>query len=639
MLASVALLVVSAASIVSARGWVQQGGNWYYQNADGDFVTETMQNSNNSKFYLGEDGAMVTDYFLEDYGDGANCYYFGSNGAMVTNTWVAIDPAIVSNQADYVPTVYWYYFGATGKATKASDNASGGVKKVTIDGKKYAFNTYGQMLTGWIDSTGATVSDEEDDPFATAVYYAGGDNDGVLRSGWLTYYDGASATIRDGAFDDRAVLYFYFKPSNNVKMGIDRENGAPDVDNKTEYGQKGAYKTKKINGRTYAFDAQTGVMLAEWDGFYNGSATKSYNTKYYFSAEDDGHQVKKGWIYAVPDETINSEDYYDDEERYMYFTNSGDIVEDQIKKINGKYYGFDGSGVMKTGLVVYYKNGKYAGKFNGDNTKGEELAKMSTYRNGDNEERTFTKDAKNGFIWFGSPTPSEAKIHYFGSDGARRTGANVIEFADDSYTFSSDNNGHYEGTKKKKYYSNGILLKASTDLRYGIITLGAPNTCKSYDWEATDYSKRFCVLNTGGSIVKGSTSSKKDADGNFWLIAKDSIPTVGEGTINAGDLIGIWSVDVRIHGLNTNKDATNGSGAVRGLQFKADSFVNSEGKEQNNRWLNADNSIYSKAAGYPIQDDSTGRHVTLSKRGFGTDGSYAVDPNNDAALNFTWVED
>ncbi len=666
MLASVALLVVSAASIVSARGWVQQGGNWYYQNSDGDFVTETMQNSGNSKFYLGEDGAMVTDYFLEDYGDGSNCYYFGSNGAMVTNTWVAIDPAIVSNQGDYVPTVYWYYFGSTGKATKASDSASGGVKKVTIDGKKYAFNSNGQMLTGWIDQTGQTIGEDEEDPFNAAIYYAGGDNDGVLRSGWLTYYDGASAGIGSGVFEDRAVLYFYFNPSNNVKIGIDRE-GNSQSDKYTDSSNAGDYKTKKINGRTYAFTSGSGVMLAEWDGFYNGASTESENKRVYYSAEDDGHQVKKGWIYAVPDVTIDEDAYYDDEEKYMYFQNSGNMVHNMIKKVNGKYYGFNKDGIMQTGLVIYFKDGSFHKKLNGDNTKGEELAKRSMYRTKNNDPVWFTKNPANGFIKvtggeYSTTGTDEGKIHYFGSDGSRRTGANSIEFADDTYTFSSDNNGHYEGTKKKKYYSNGILLKATSDLRYGIAVNKASESCTDYEWETVPYQdgdkfNGFIVLNTGGSLVKGSDTSKKDADGNYWLIAKNRIVT-SQGDIDASELIGIWSVDVRWHKLNQGNQTT-GNGADKGLQFKADStrWGKDDESESNNRWLNGDNSIVvgnaSNTATYPVQFDTTMRTVTMENRGHaqGTTTSrlngvdytvgygYAITPNSDATLNFIWTSD
>ena len=38
------------------------------------------------------------------------------------------------------------------------------------------------------------------------------------------------------------------------------------------------------------------------------------------------------------------------------------------------------------------------------------------------------------------------------------------------------------------------------------------------------------------------------------------------------------------------------------------------------------------------QDDTTGRHVTLSKNGFVDNGSFAILPNKDMALNFTWED-
>ena len=77
VLAAAALISVSVASLVSARGWVQEGAEWRYVGNDGEFVTDTIQTSGNTKFYLNEDGYMVKDYFLEDY-DNAT-YYFGAN--------------------------------------------------------------------------------------------------------------------------------------------------------------------------------------------------------------------------------------------------------------------------------------------------------------------------------------------------------------------------------------------------------------------------------------------------------------------------------------------------------------------------------------------------------------------------------
>lgn len=598
MLASVALLTVSAASIVSAKGWVQQGGNWYYQNADGDFVTEEIQASGNSKFYLGEDGAMVTDYFLESYGSGDNAYYFGSNGAMVTNTWVAIDPSVVSNTGDYIPDAYWYYFQGTGKAVKATSGATNGVRKITIDGKKYLFNENGQMLTGWIDTSGSIVNpDDEEYPYQNALYYAGNDNDGVLHSGWLAYYDSGEAP-----FDERNVLYFYFNTSNNKKIGNSDETStyrSSAANNGIEYVKK------KINGRTYAFATQTGIMLTEWEG-YSASSISTANNPWYFSGEEDGHRVQKGWIFAVPALDIDTDAYLDDEEKYMYFNNNGDIVKNQIKKINGKYYGFDGNGIMKTGLVVYH-NGEYGVAFNGDNTSGEELSKAGVYRNSKNQVRRLTYAADHQTIEFdGHP----AKIHYFGPDGARRTGSNQIEMADDDYIFASSNTGNYEGLKNKKYYSNGILLKASSDIRYGLYTLSSPSYRSAIDYSTYDLkADGFIVLNTSGAKVTGSNTAKKDADGNYWLINKSDSSYPGDG------FVGVWTVQVRYNATDSR------------YEFKSD-FIDTDANgnqtTKSNQWIRFGGS------------DALGK--TCKEKNGSDLGDYAVDlgTNNAYALNFYW---
>ena len=585
MLASIALLVVSAASLVSAKGWVQVGGNWYYQNADGDYVTETVQSSGTAKFYLGEDGAMVTDYFLESYGNGDNAYYFGSNGAMVTNTWVAIDPSVVSDQGDYVPDAYWYYFQATGKAVKAGDN---NLKKVTIDGKKYAFNQSGQMLTGWIDAdSGSVISPEDEEyPYKNATYYGGGDNDGVLHSGWLTYYDSG-----DEWAEDRDFMYFYFNPTNNKKIGNASDNETISHVSSTA-NHEIDYTTKKINGRTYAFSVPYGIMLIEWEG-YNAATDNiaSHNNAWYFSAQDDGHRAQKGWVLAVPAEDIDSDDYKDDEEDWFYFANNGDIVKNQIKKINGKYYAFNKAGEMKKGLIVF-ADGEYQTKFDMDNTRGAELSKSGVYRNKNNgQERLVWDPATQMITWGGQP----AAIHYFGDDGARRTGMNNIEFADDEYTFGSNNSGNFEGTKSKKYYSMGIQLKASPDIRYGLMVA----TDSLARTEVTYVDNDFYVLNTSGTKVKGSNSAKKDADGNFWLISKST-----------DKLIGVYTVQVRMH-----------QGAT--FEFKGDQKLEN-GTIKSNTWL---------ASG---QQDNTGKAAIRANKGIG--GNYSVDltKSMDYALNFYW---
>jgi glucan-binding YG repeat protein len=564
VLAAAAVLSVSVASLVSARGWVQNGADWYYVDNDGEYITDTIQASGNAKFYLGEDGSMQRDYFVEDY-DGQT-YYFGSNGAMVTNTWVAIESSRVENTADYVPDNYWYYFQASGKAMKGSN---GSLKKTTIDGKKYVFNENGQMSTGWIDQDGNTINpDEETNPFANALYYAGGDNDGVLRAGWVSYYDGYDDD--DGRLGDKTVLYFYFNTNNNKKYGYPEGNA-----------QQGT--TKKINGRSYAFSNE-GVMLSGWDvveGVGSTSIDSLKNKMVYFSGEDDGHQVKKGWVYAVPAQAIDSDAYSDDEEKYMYFSSSGVITQDKEQKVNGKYYVFDRAGIMKTGLVIWAPNAtsagqatlangnkynyKYVGKLDLDWAEGKDVTKKGYLRTGDTDTKYVSLNPDGTVRAVGSSNSSKVnvgdavKLRLYGSDGARKTGTNTISFADEDFSFFSNSGGDRgSGVKSKKYYTLGMLLKASADIRYGIYNMntatvaitpagGTPytyvtaggafsaqyTTAKNY-YQQNITDKRYEVLTTAGARQKGAKAAKKDADGNYWLINRDD-----------HYLMGIWSVNVR----------------------------------------------------------------------------------------------
>lgn len=523
ILAAAAVLSVSVASLVSAKGWIQEGGEWYYLDSNDEKVTDTIQSSGTSKFYLSaEDGRMMKDYFLEDR-DGQN-YYFGQNGAMVTSTWVAVNSADVSNQGDYIPDNYWYYFQASGKAMKGG---SGSIKKTTIDGKKYAFNDVGQMLTGWIIDDGKVVNpDDNSNPFVDALYYAGGDNDGVLRAGWVTYYDGYDSG--EDWQNDKTNLYFYFNTTNNKKI---------------------SNQTKKINGKTYAFSDE-GIMLSKWDAHESHGFSKP---KTYFSGEDDGHQVKKGWVYAVPAQDIDSNAYGDDEEKYMYFGSSGEITEDQIKKVNGKYYCFNQKGIMKDGLIIWtVAHGtlgdtyKYFDKLDLDWAEGADVAKKGFLEIG---EGKFVKVDPEGWVYFADGGEGKVNdritLHYFGEDGARKTGTNKVQFSDDQYDFASNASGMKgSGNFSKKYYSLGILLKANSDIRYGIYrtTLSQSDPwavapafqAQMNGWAHNINENGYEVLTTAGSRQKGNDTAKKDADGNYWYIEK-----------NTHKLKGIWTKNIR----------------------------------------------------------------------------------------------
>jgi hypothetical protein len=308
-------------------------------------------------------------------------------------------------------------------------------------------------------------------------------------------------------------------------------------------------------------------MYSGWDVFNDRSNWDSLADKTtYFSGEDDGHQVKKGWVYAVPAYDIDSKKYDDDEEVYMYFSGSGDITKDQFKKINGKYYAFSQTGVMKTGVVIWCPAGttgdtsanpesfRYIGTIDLDYANGDDIVKKGWLQTDSDE---YIRITPTGDVISSTARPNHLntsdviKLHLHGNDGARKTGQNNIEFNDTTYTFYSNGSGNKDsGTSAKKYYSMGFQLKASSDVRYGIYNLASygdafykgPFDKQSADGKvknSVDYffnleDDNYIVLTTSGAKQKGAYGAKKDADGNFWLISKD----------HNGSLKGIWTQEV-----------------------------------------------------------------------------------------------
>ena len=484
------LAAIAALSMTSmaSEGWVQENDTWYYYGSDGEYVYDEWKQSGNDYFYLGYDGAMLRNSLImtdEDY------YYVNESGAMVKNQWVAIDEetAGIETEEGYA----WYYFGSNGRAYRNSSFGTG-ISKKTINGKTYAFDESGHMLWGWIDEDGNMMNDM-DDPFTYATYYLGDWNDGaMLTSSWLEYQDFTYAVSNvDGVnYEDYEVLWFWFDTNGKIARAVDED-----------------VITKTIGGVKYAFD-QNGVMLSSWIDTLNyatsSTATDSTFTDpdsdiKYFSDAADGHLQKSTWIWAVPSEELNFDDYENETYRWFYAGSTGSLYKNDIKTVNGKKYAFDQSGIMRAEFVIMNDETGYVAQFSAYDLEAEDF-----FPGG--EIADLLTDEENHLYYFSGDEEA---------DGSMKTGKSVnIELAYDTYTFgfkttgiAYGENGVEESTDK--YYQNGLLLKASSDYKYGVVQVPV-------DDEDDEDGYKYVVVGTTGSEITGTNKYIKDLDGNYLII-------------------------------------------------------------------------------------------------------------------------
>ena len=465
--ASTVIMTVSTA--FAANYWGIENGEWRYFDKNNNIITDSWAKSGEDWYYVDYEGRMVTDAIIEDNND---YYYLDVNGAMVRNHWI-------QSEND------WYYFGANGKAyvTKKGTITSSDLKE--INGKKYVFDSEGKMLYGWIDANSVALAGEDDtEAWKNATYFAGDANDGAIKFGWCQISVENNDELKD--------YWFYFNPST---------------------GKKTLSEKKVINGATYKFDTNDGHMLDKWVDVATASNLSYINP--------NGTLVKKGWIYAVPDEDYIPEDYENDEYSWWYADNAGKIVKNQIKLINGKRYVFDNMGRMLDGLVAF------------DGT--DYINKV-----GDTKFIEMTGDDIKGLTY--------SDLYYFSdsvNDGSRKTGNVKIELEDEVYSFYFKNSGAAETgyvTKIKKFAYNGLILCANGfDGKYAGVNATYSN---GYTLNSGDvyYGKNIAVgqilVNNNGSIVKNKTNINDGNDVYIFtgkngeiLYAGDKLKANKNGTI------------------------------------------------------------------------------------------------------------
>ena len=402
---SASAVLALGASFSSFAAWKSVNSEWVYTDNNGNNVTSAWRSDNGESYYLGSDGYMVRNTLLEDNG---NYYYLRNGGQMLKNGWRFLENPSWQGD-DKVGDASWYYFDNNGRALRTTGDT---VKVADINGKKFAFDQYGRMLTGWITEAGENLSDESD--WASALYYGDGEGDGSLVTNAWVYI---SVKDDDNEDDNEPTYHFYFSSNGKKVKATD----------------------KTIGNVKYTFDDR-GVAQDSW--------VKDSKGAYKYYGDEDEPKLHTGWFQAVPSKDLNSEDHESATTHWYYANSKGEIYRNDCKTIDGKSYLFNSAGEMVTGLrILEYVDGKYS-SYSGEVDSVDTVKSMNS---------------------------STEKLVYFGDNGAAKTGITTVSLDGSNYTFNFKSNGSPRGVGETAInggyiYLNGLRLTATEDSKYGTVT-------------------------------------------------------------------------------------------------------------------------------------------------------------------------
>lgn len=308
------ICVMGTAGVCQAapkNGWVKESGRsngWYYY-VRGEKQCNSWAKSGNDWYYLGENGEMVTNSFInndERYitqipdDTFADWYYVKADGRMATG-WQEIEyiPQSPSDEKDK----QWYYFGSSGVMYSSA----------WIQGAAswYYVLEDGTMLTDAVGTElrkNSTYNNEQDNVF-NYIYT----KSGALQKGWYQdkdtknwYYCDADGILYENRWVHLENKWYYL---GNDGIMYTNETG-------THYGK---YGIADVNGEEFCFQT-------------NGA-------------------IKTGWV-DVDDDRKS--------EKWHYFGTNGAHVVNQWSRENGKWYYLGTAGEMATGFLKRSGNGNYS---------------------------------------------------------------------------------------------------------------------------------------------------------------------------------------------------------------------------------------------------------------------------------------
>ncbi len=401
VVASMAVMAMGATVMTSAatEGWVQSGSNWYYYVKDNK-VSNQWVLAGEDWYFLDDEGRMVRNSFVrtdkfsndsevlsgkdihdelgkDDIDDDCDFYYLGNDGKMVTGWKEMAASSIYASPNSGSSTKVWYYFGSTGRMYVN--------EWVESNGKWYALSPNGQMYAEAVINNDLVDWDDED------YFYM--NKDGAMITGWYkTTKNMAGSDVKVDADSDEAFSKIMFMNSDKKWVYGDPVTGVladeewKSINNKWYYFGKDARTTRDgvnddflnvymadfelddlVPGIGYDLDAVSASGAAVRLSIIENKSPKYYNE---YDLKNDPNAPAEGKYAMLSEQVIawanhNSKEedekikyfYLDkdgaalttwkeiDDDFYICGNNKGELYNDTIAKVEGRYYYFDANGV------------------------------------------------------------------------------------------------------------------------------------------------------------------------------------------------------------------------------------------------------------------------------------------------------
>jgi len=320
---------------VLRKGWQKIGGKWYcFGNPDDEWsgwnALTGVKHIGGKWYYFDDNGVMKTGWIkdVEAYDDWTYVawYYADSTGALAQG-WKKIGTK-------------WYYF--RNEEDTYPNMVSGTYEE--IGGKKYLFDDSGALMSGGWQKIEHKYSDGTS---STTWYYS--DKNGVLKEGWLQsggkWYYFAPEMVQSSGYKVGKKVYVFDK-SGALVSGNGWYKNTYKSDGKTYYDYFYLEKDvavvgwKKIGGAWYYFDNSFGWM-------YRNSGYAIDGKTYAFD-KNGKLMTKTGWVSFTSEYSGN---------KFWAYLDKGGVCRTGWQKLGGKWYYFNESGIMETGITTIEEKG------------------------------------------------------------------------------------------------------------------------------------------------------------------------------------------------------------------------------------------------------------------------------------------